>query len=269
MLKLRYPAVCTVCGTAVAAGTSAWWDKPTREVTCVGCLGVPGQPPAAPPPARELDRGRPGASARREYLRRRHNREARVRSRHPRIARWLLAFRGAPGHESSFLRGAAGEEAVARSLERRTAKGGTIILNDRAMPHSRANIDHLAIAPTGVYVIDAKDISGKVRVSRPLFGAAKLLVEGRNRSKLVDGLDRQVAAVRQALTNLGRGDVPARGVFCFTARADFPLLGPLEIRGHRLHHRRALARKLNRRGPLGTEAIRALADALASAFPSA
>jgi hypothetical protein len=269
MLKLRYPAVCAACGTALAVGTSAWWDARTREVTCAGCMGVEGRPAIAQPPAAELDPGSPGASARREYLRRRHNRETSVRRRHPLIGGLMLALNRPPGHETAFLRGAAGEESVAKSLQRLTAKGDAIILHDRAMPRSRANIDHLAIAPTGVYVIDAKNISGKVRVSRPLFGDAKLIVEGRNRRRLVDGLDRQVAAVRQALTDLGAGDVPARGVLCFTARAGFPLLGRLEVRGHRLHHVRALARKLNRSGPLDAEAIGALAESLASAFPPA
>jgi hypothetical protein len=136
------------------------------------------------------------------------------------------------------------------------------------MPNGRGNIDHLAIAPSGVYVIDAKNISGKVRVSRPLFGAAKLLVKGSDRSRLVDGLDRQVAAVRQALDRLGHADIAVVGVFCFT-KADLPLVGRSEIRGHRLHYVPRLARKLNRSGSLDAEAISALASALASEFPSA
>ncbi len=41
------------------------------------------------------------------------------------------------------------------------------------MPGGHGNIDHLAVAPTGVFVIDAKDIKGKVRVANPLFAAAK------------------------------------------------------------------------------------------------
>lgn len=175
----------------------------------------------------------------------------------------------APRNESSFLVGAAGEQAIARSLERRTAKRGVIVLHDRRMPRGRGNIDHLAIAPTGVYVIDAKSISGKVRVTRPLFGAAKLIVQGSDRSRLVDGLDRQVAAIRHALLHRGRADVPVHGVFCFTAKADLALFGSSEIRGHRLHHKRGLIRKLNRSGSIDAEAIEVLSDALASAFPRA
>ena len=120
----------------------------------------------------------------------------------------LLALRRAPQHESAFHSGQVGEESVARSLERRTAKGRAIVMHDRRMPHGRGNIDHLAVAPTGVYVIDAKSIGGKVRVTKPVFGDAKLMINGRNRSRLVDGLDRQVAAVRGALADLGRTDVP-------------------------------------------------------------
>lgn len=135
------------------------------------------------------------------------------------------------------------------------------------MPGGRGNIDHLAIAPTGVYVIDAKAIRGSVRVARPLFGAPKLLVNGRNRRKLVDGLDRQVAAVRQVLTSIGRADVPVHGVLCFT-EADLPLFG-CAIGGHRLRHPRATARALNRKGVLGDQAIGELARELGGALPPA
>jgi hypothetical protein len=136
------------------------------------------------------------------------------------------------------------------------------------MPHGRGNIDHLAVAPTGVYVIDAKNITGQVRVTKPAFGDAKLMINKRNRSRLVDGLDRQVAAVRRVLADLGSTGVPVLGVFCFT-KADLPLFGGAEIRGHRLHHRRAVARKLNRDGPLAAQAIESLARDLARAFPPA
>ena len=65
------------------------------------------------------------------------------------------------------------------------------------MPGSRANIDHLAVAPSGVHVIDAKRYKGKIEVRKPFFGDAKLFIGGRDKTKLVDGLERQAEAVRQ------------------------------------------------------------------------
>jgi hypothetical protein len=155
--------------------------------------------------------------------------------------------------------------AVAQSLERRTADAPTILLHDRRMPTGGGNIDHLAIAPTGVFVIDAKNHSGKVEVRNPLFGAPKLVINGRDRTKLIDGLDRQVAAVQTALRASGHADVPVRGALCFTT-AELPLLGTLKMRGHVLLYPKALAKRLNAEGPLEPAAIDELARGLAAAL---
>jgi hypothetical protein len=216
----------------------------------------------------ELDRGRPGASVAREHQRRKSNRETRTREAHPRIGGLLLALSGTPRHETAFRLGELGEKAVAASLERGTKQGLAIVLHDRRMPGGHGNIDHLVIAPTGVFVVDAKDIKGKVRVENPLFGAARLMIAGRNRTKLIDGLDRQVAAVRRALAANNHADVPVQGALCFT-KADLPLLGTLKMRGHLLLHRRALIKRLNASGPLGPSAIDTLARTLAGALPPA
>jgi hypothetical protein len=173
-----------------------------------------------------------------------------------------------PQHETSFHRGALGEQAVGASLGRRTADGPAIILHDRRMPAGHGNIDHLAVAPAGVFVIDAKDHHGKIRVATPLFGRPRLMIAGRDRTKLVDGLDRQVAAVRAALADNSHGGVPVQGVFCFT-QGDLPLLGTPRIRGHLLLYRKALAKRLNAGGPLAAPGIEPLARLLAAAFPKA
>jgi Nuclease-related domain len=293
VLRLRRSDVCRSCGCVITAGTRAHWDAHGREVTCLRCrAGASRADPASAPvgqvaaadpapaagsalsadaapqaPRAAIDRGRAGASAEREYLRRRRNREARTRRRHPRIGGLLLALRAAPRHETSFAHGGRGERAVARTLERRTARGPAVLLHDRRMPGGYGNIDHLAIAPRGVFVIDAKAIRGKVRVARPLLGRPRLLVRGRSRPKLIDGLDRQVAAVRRALDGSGHRDVPVLGVLCFT-EAELPPLGRA-IAGHRLHYCRGVARKLNRRGPISPDAIETLTRILRSAFPPA
>ncbi len=269
MLKLRWPATCSSCSCALPAGTRAQWDPSKRAVTCADCVGAMREPEhTAPPqpldPMRIADHGSPGASAQREYLRRRRNREARTRRERPLIGRVLLALSREPQHESAFRRGGLGERSVARTLERRTAKGPAQLLHDLRMPRGRGNIDHLAIAPTGVYVIDAKAIRGSVRIARPLLGAPRLLVNGRNRRKLVDGVERQVFAVRQVLAGVGRADVPVHGVLCFT-EARLPLFG-CAIGGYRLRHPRATARALNKKGALDEHAIAALTDALAGSL---
>lgn len=263
-----------MCGRATQAGTSAYWNQVERTVTCLDCLGAAPAGDAPRPLAHAglaldpLARGRPGASAAREYRRRRGSREARVRQLHPLVGGLLLAIAGTPQHETAWALGARGEESVGRTLERRAARGPAIVLHDRRMPGGYGNIDHLAVAPRGVFVIDAKAIHGKVRVSRPVLGKQELLVKGRNRAHLLDGLDRQVAAVRTALARAGRSDVPIQGVLCFT-NADLPLFGSSEIRGHRLCYGRSLARKLNANGPLSPADIDSLARELASGFPPA
>jgi len=217
-----------------------------------------------------LDRGRPGASVGREYRRRRSNREARVRRRHPHIGGLLLALGASPSpqHERAFAQGQLGEETVARSLERRVADGPTALLHDRRMPGGYGNIDHLAVAPRGVYVIDAKAIKGKVRVRPGRPGSSRLQVNGRTRNKLVLGLARQVEAVRSELDAGGHHDVPTTGVLCFT-EADFPLFARMQIDGYLLRHRRALAKELNASGPLTAQAIESLARNLSERFPPA
>jgi hypothetical protein len=178
-----------------------------------------------------------------------------------------LAVQDAPQHEAAFQRGAAGERAVAEALEQRTAPSGAVtLLHNRRMPGRRGDIDHIAVAPTGVYVIDAKDLRGKLVVEEPWFGPRKLKIAGRDRTKLLDGLDRQVSAVRAALQRGDHADVPIQGVLCFT-QADLPLWRTQKMRGHLLVYRKALAKRLNADGALDSAARDELAQHLASAFP--
>jgi hypothetical protein len=113
----------------------------------------------------EFDVGIAGASARREHARRQANREKRVHDKHPRVGGLILALGDAPPHETVWARGAGGEEHIAKFLAK-YLNDGVIRLHDRRIPRSRANIDHIAVAPSGVWVIDAKRYKGKVAVSR-------------------------------------------------------------------------------------------------------
>jgi hypothetical protein len=79
------------------------------------------------------------------------------------------------------------------------------VLHDRSMPRSRANIDHVAVAPTGVWVVDTKRYTGKSKVAKPLLGPARLEIAGRDRTKLVDGLAKQVEAVTGLVAEIALG----------------------------------------------------------------
>ena len=140
--------------------------------------------------------------------------------------------------EKHWAIGAEGEELLAKSLARRCP--GAELLHDRQMPTGRANIDHIAVVSSGVYVIDTKRYRGKVAVANPLFGSPKLTINGRDRTKLIIGLDRQVAAIRSVLGALTT-DVPVHGCLCFVvptgllADSGIPLLRTLKINGYPLY----------------------------------
>jgi hypothetical protein len=74
---------------------------------------------------------------------------------------WALRFQ--PSRDTlAWQRGAAGERKTARLLTHLEPHGWTV-LHDLAVPGSRANIDHLAIGPPGVFVIDSKQYRGRLR----------------------------------------------------------------------------------------------------------
>lgn len=213
-----------------------------------------------------LQAGAAGVSARREHERRRDRRHARVRVRHPRLGGVILALSDEPTHERVWARGAAGEERVAQSLAKRLNEK-VVVLHDRRVPRTRANIDHIAVAPSGIWVIDSKRYKGKVAVVKPLLGAAKLTIAGRDRTKLIGGLAKQVELVRAAAAEIAP-EVPVHGALCFVD-ADLPLIGTLRFRGFPLVYPKALAKQINRPGPVTPEQLHAVASALAAHFPPA
>lgn len=98
------------------------------------------------------------------------------------------------------------------------------VLHDRGVPRSRANIDHIVVAPGGVWVVDAKRYKNRrphLRIEGGLIRprVEKLYVGSRNGTRLVDGVLGQVEVVRSIV-----GDVPVRGALCFL-EAEWPLFG--------------------------------------------
>jgi Nuclease-related domain len=73
---------------------------------------------------------------------------------------WRLRFR--PSEQArTWQRGAAGERRTARLLDR-LPRDGYVVFHDLAVPGSPANVDHLVVGPSGVFVIDSKQWTGSV-----------------------------------------------------------------------------------------------------------
>jgi hypothetical protein len=211
----------------------------------------------------EIELGTAGASARREHQRQPANREKRARERQPRIGGLLFALQDEPQHQHAWAPRASGAEQVARRLAE-LVNDRAILLHERRIPGSLANIDHIAIAPAGVWVIDAKRYNGRLTIDRSPLGKAKLKIAGSDRTRLIHGLTTQVSLVDAAVARIAPG-VPVRGVLCFVD-ADLPWAWTLSMAGHELLYPRALAKRLNRGGPVDVQVV---ARELVSRFAAA
>ncbi len=78
------------------------------------------------------------------------------------LAAWWY-LRSGPDPERWRL-GAAGERATAALLDRLPTRAWAV-LHDRQVPGSRANLDHLIIGPSGVWVLDTKTTRARVRAT--------------------------------------------------------------------------------------------------------
>ncbi len=216
-------------------------------------------------------RGRAGASARAEYERRQARDGARRRAIFGPLAPVVRLLAGSKPSTEAWGRGAVGEERVGDWLDDAVRGHGTV-LHDRAVPHGRANIDHLAIVASGIWVIDTKHFRGRLE-RRDLRGwfvpRPRLFVAGRDQSRLVTSARRQQAQVAEALV----AEVPAGGpvvrvALCFTGAQVGLFARPFTLEGVLVTWPRAFAATLARSGPVGLAERQALAGRLARTFPA-
>ena len=253
LMNIRRADTCADCGIPLAEGTAAYWDTSARVVHCVACVGLEVAPRPAvdtdtlpteanvPMPSVVTESGTAvrrgdvaGGSAKKEYEKRSSRELAKkeqrvaedaewrrsIKERRPVLGRIAAALTPVPqiGQESqpttAWKTGTEGELRVAEVL---AGVSGIEVLHDRLVPGSRANIDHIVVGPSGLFVIDAKKYQGAIEVRNvgSLFRLdERLYVDGRDRSKLVEGVLGQIKVVRVALGE-EFADVPIRGVLCF------------------------------------------------------
>jgi hypothetical protein len=292
---------CSGCGVPLAPGELVQVDVSTNQHNCLSCAVIDEPLDQFEQP---FSLGTPGGAAQREYNRRRQNDRDRARRELPvRIA--LVAFavimgavigaKVSPGHGALFgvfgglvaiaylsqrkqsteawAIGAKGERAVAARLAKVASKG-VVSLHDRRIPGSRTNIDHIAIGPSGIYVIDTKVVSGSVSVKTtgPIWnrGPVKLFIRGRDKSSFVDGMDKQINAVAGALSGspFANVDLVQPMVVLVSAEVGF-FARPWKIRGVWIGWPKEMARIVSKSGPLSTQQVQQLSHVLASRLPLA
>lgn len=241
----------------------------------------PGEPGEAAPARRRsaerlegtIDPGVAGRSARRQYEQRVAERRTRLRQRHPCLARLLLALTGDPLPIRVWAIGAAAEQVVGRHLDALAGRG-VVALHDRRVPGRSANIDHIAVGPAGVFVIDTKHRAGsRVRVRRRRRWAAPgpplLLIDGRDVTALVHGMQWQLATVHRVLAGTD-GAVPLSAVVALVGVNHPPIARPLAVDGVAVATSpRSLRRLVGAAGPLRPAAVHDVARRIASALPPA
>jgi hypothetical protein len=254
-----------LCGIDLAKGTEALYQQETKSVRCVECKAHADSGMSTP-----FETGEAGASAHREYERRKVARETRVKARLGNFVGGVaLAITGEPQSTTAWERGSIGEQKLAEAL---TGVAGLKVLHDRRVPGTRGNIDHIVVAPAGVFMVDAKRYAGLIRI-RDRGGLFKrddrLYVGSRDCSKLADNMAWQIGAVRGALDSAGTdfAGIPVEPVLCFVD-GEWPLLFPPTIyKGVRLEGMRSIKKLVTGSELLDVNQIERVSHFLATAFP--
>ncbi len=147
----------------------------------------------------------------------------------------------------------------------------SLFLHDRLRGRGlEGEISHVAVAPSGVWVVGATQYDGH-RVNVAWAGGAdeadreRLLVGGRDKTILVKALDSQRQAVRDALAAY---DVPVAGLLCFVG-AQLPRVCTPMIHGHVVCDEEVAGAHLSQDGPLDAADRQEIFEILERTFPAA
>ena len=174
------------------------------------------------------------------------------------------------------LKGAQGEYLMGTYLAADLAPGARILTDRRVPGDSEANIDHVVIASTGVWIIDSKKWSGEIRYRSPGFPSIDprryLTVEGKDRTSEIAKIFRLVIPVAQVIAD---PSVPVHPVLAFI-EATWGVKeglhfkrgkGPYEHEGVLISGGHSFIELINATGPLTTDAVEALWRRLDAAMP--
>jgi hypothetical protein len=145
------------------------------------------------------------------------------------------------------------------------------VLNDRRVKGTKGNIDHVAVAPAGVFVLDAKYFTGFIDVVDKgsfLRSDLRLMVGGQNRSQLAEKMGWQLKAVTKALLDAGVDPLPpVTAVLCFIDPSWRLIRRPKSFDGVRIESDKSIVKALGEPVVLPSPEIDRLVRILGEALP--
>jgi|GEM_PF-642651 len=227
-LILKRAGDCSVCGLRIEVGQKALWNPTLHFIKCLKHENLDGvvygnssdfqSSPLSNESETELNLGTPGGSAKAQADRRVKQRQDRVNERFPRAGKYLLKIFPEPQSTKAWQAGAEGEIGAGKELAKLASIYGFKVLHDRLIPGKKANIDHIAITKSGIFIIDAKNYTGLIRIvdNSGLLDEPnpKLYVGNRNCTHLVHGMHYQIDVVKRALAGHSV-EMPVTGVLAF------------------------------------------------------
>jgi hypothetical protein len=221
-------STCKVCSSEIQRGELLFWSQAGGVVRCLTCDEKNSKP-------RAKSSGVAGKSAQTQFEKKSaKRREERVEQLGKRLGAVANLMYGDGTNATKWKKGAEGEVYIGRILDELCEKEGFYVLHDRAILKSQANIDHILITNRGVFVIDAKNYQGLVRVEQsggilsPLIET--LYVGNRKQTKLIEGVKKQVKIVESILEKANI-EFPVFGALAFYD-AEWPILfKPKEVDG--------------------------------------
>jgi hypothetical protein len=232
---LRYGGTCVACGGIIERREKGWHDPVHSKVMCTSCRPPEGDL-ASPSPGHESDTpSNPvgGSSALRVYERQK---------------------------DRNYRKGATGEYLMDQFLHR-TLSDGEVILTDRRLPGTDANIDNVVVASSGVWIIDSKKWSGKIEYKASTLTGIDmhLFVGGEDRTTEIEKIYRLVIPIAQLVDDRSVPICPAlvfvEGDWKLSITARHILKKPYKHVGVWISPPRLLAKLIKEPGPLDHDAV--------------
>jgi hypothetical protein len=264
----RYPATCRSCGVVVE-------DRRRRgrgrgAPLCEACAAAVPPDPMATTRAVPVAHARVGAAPPRATERRSTGGPEEARELQPRTGTTPLRPADAPGPSRARTPGSSSAKRVGPDLDALQLHG-IRALHDRHLPGLRSHLDHLAVGPSGVFVIQTVRARGRIQlrdVGRTGQRDERLFVAGRDRSRLMAS----VTDRRERLAELLRPTHPrvrVTPVLCFVHPELTAVARPFRFRGVTVTGPEALPNQVSAPGPLDPDQIDEVAALLTRRLRSA